>query len=627
MSTATPHVKLVGPDDVILVPEDATGGRRALAWFTLVLFLGVCVGTLAIDLAWPAPRQVAIGAEFERERQLEANARFSDGTLAAHTEREMRMTSRVRREVASPYALWLYQKLGYTHGEILAGKHGWLFMHGRTAAGSRTAALRLQLDLALSHLAALARRLEDAGTRLMVMPIPRKEVVASEFLPGGIDVKPWVESRTVEGLRERGVEVVDLSAAWAGRPAAELYHLAGSHWTSEAEWLAARALARALDREVDPAQRSTQLNVQPVSPPEWDLLTMAGVDVHVARAAVDTGGLPFHQVLDRSSGRPAMLDNPQATAQIAVVGTSFTAERGFTRLLSHVVDEQVAKSSELGGEPSKSLVSLLAARAGVPPPIVVFELPIHMLFAGTPLPGIDALTAQLPPPPRVELAPLRLPPGPKEALTQLGQARVFAASWPAELLAHDGWGDVLLRLRRTSSEHEVHIHLRIESHWRVYTWRAGESELWLPIVGANTLDAPELNLFASAPAGRASLELSNAELVARGSQLGEEFPQSVAKQIGGVWRAKLPESAAGGDALFLRIVQPDPKAGPVRVRLVARRGEQVWFAREFRARTGETMAVLDLGPAARTPDFQLAVECDERRIVVKSGFALRHGPQ
>lgn len=615
--------RLVGPDDVILVPEDATGARRVLALLTLLVFLGVCVGTLVIDVAWPAPRAIAIGAELERERALEANARFRDGSLAAHTERGMRMTSRVRRTVASPYALWLYQQLGYTHGEIVPGKEGWLFSRGRTAAGFRDEGLRSHLDTALGLLAALSRRLEDAGSRLVVLPIPRKELVAQEFLPTGLDIKPWVEGFVVEGLRARGVDVVDLAQAWKDRAPAELYHVAGSHWTSEAEWLSAQAVARAIGREVDVDQRSTELVVQPVAPPEWDLLTMAGVDVEQARAAANTGELPLHQVLRRGTATRAMTKNPIAQAQIAVVGTSFTAERGFWRLLSHVIDEQIARASELGGEPSRSLVTLLSARDGVPPPVVVFELPIHMLFVGAPFPGLDALTSQLPAPPHVELAELRQPPGLKQAQSRLSAARTLVALWPAEILAHDGWGDVLLRLRRTANDAALQVHLRLGRHWRSYTWRSGESELYLPVVGADTLSAPEMNLFASAVTGSAALDLAGADLVARGTRVGDEIAQVVAKESAGVWRAPLKSTSADRDALVLRVVQPDAEAGAVRARLVARRAGEVVFSREFRVRTGETLAVLELPEAARAADAELAVECDERLIVVKSGFALR----
>ncbi len=615
---------LVGPDDVILVPEDAAGGRRALAWLTVLLLFVVCVGTLVVDAVWPAPRPMAMGAEFEREQRLEANARFSDGTLAAHTEHVMRMTSRVRSTVASPYALWLYQKLGYTHGEVIPGKQGWLFSRGRTANEYSTEGLRAHLEVALAHLAALARRLEASGSRLVVMPIPRKEVACREQMPRGYDTRAWVETTVVDGLIERGVAVVDLNQAWANRPAAELYHVAGSHWTGEAEWLAAQATARTLGREVEPARRSTELSVQPGAPAEWDLLTMAGVDVKAAQAAIDTRRAPFHQVQEKLTRQRGMNGNPLADAEVVVVGTSFTADRNFSRLLSHVIDEQVAKLSQMGGEPSRSLVALLTERNGVPPPIVVFELPIHMLFVGAPFPGIDALTAQLPAPPQVELAPMRQLEGHKAALAQLGSARVVAATWPAGLLAHDGWGDVLLRLRRGSSEHPLQVHLRLERQWRSYTWRAGESELCVPVAGAGTLNAPELNLLASTAENRVSLELVGADLVARGTRFGEAIEQTVSNQVGGVWRAPLPSHAAEADTLFLRVVQPDPKASATRARLVARRGEQVILSREFHVRIGETMAVLDLGPAARAADVQLAVECDELRIVVKSGFGLRN---
>lgn len=621
-SSSDPRLPLVGADDEIVVPEDLVGARRALAAAIVALFLATCVATLVVDVVWPAPKQIAIGAELERENALARDARFLDGTLAAHTERRLRMTSRVRRTVASPYALWLYQALGYTHGEIIAGKQGWLFSEGRTALGYQRSALEWQVDSCVVLLSSLERRLAAHGVRLVVMPIPRKEVVCAEFLPRGLDPHAWVGPRLIDGLRARCVETVDLAAAWS---AAELehppYHVAGSHWTSEAESVAAEATARELGVWVPPQDRSTQLIWAAGSAPEWDLLTMAGVDVQVAREAVDSGWLKQHQVLDTSTRTPVLPSAPIDSAEIAVVGTSFTAERGFPRLLSHFANEPVAKLSELGGEPSRSLVKLLEARGGVLPRTIVFELPTHMLFSGGPFPGLAGLYGALPTPAHRALLPLRTFDSARAQLDALTHRPVAIALLARGLLAYDGQGLAQVLLRGKPGAEGVLVTLRTGSINRAYVWPAGAAEFVAPLL-TDRMSWGETHVLVSAVGAAASLEFTGAETIALASRVEHSFGEVVARQSSGVWRATFAPRLAAlqrhGAGLMLRAVQPDAKVGAVEASLVARAGDIELLRRTFQMRAGETRVVVDLCELAGRDGLSLSLECESHRVVVKS---------
>jgi len=620
-SSSDAKPRLVGADDVILVPEDLVGGRRVLAFATSLLFVLVCVATLVVDVTWPVPKPRLVGAELTNERAAEAAAKFSDGSLAAHVERSLRMTSRVRRTFGSPYALALYQLVGAVHGDALAGRDGWLFMHGRTSEAFDDAeALKLRDELVCT-ITAIARRVEALGTQMVVLPVPRREVWCAEHLPVGLDARPEIDSGLVEQLRARGVTVVDLLSSWPKDPdAPPMYFKVGSHWTIDGELAAAEATARAAGLWKPEDQRRSQLISATGASEEFDLLTMAGVDYDLAKASIPRGTRTAHRVVQKVDDGASEPEN----AELVVVGTSFTAERTFTSLLSHFCDEPAATTSEPGGEPSRSLLNLVRRRNGKLPRTIAFEVPVHMAFQRPQSPALDALLAALPTPECVAVAPMRIRQPSLPQLDKLGRTAVPLAVTLANTLPTDGDGSAHIRLRGKPGENGVLVAVRTGTMNRNYFWPHGVEEYIAPIFALGE-SAPEVQVLVSAPRGPSRLEFQSAEIVAFGTPM-HAFEPLVATQRDGIWVAALAPAPntleIAQPVLSLRFVQPSAEAGDVAASIVARRAGQVVWRRDFTARPGESNGVFDLRALGSLADCSLTLECSRTRLVVKAAEIL-----
>ena len=107
------------------------GGRLVLLVAAIVFFLIVSV-TLVVDVVRPLDLPALAGAERDRDQQRRLEARWRDGSRARLIDDDLRLRSRVRKSVSSPYTLALYQYFGEAQGTIMVGRSGWLFF-GRRA--------------------------------------------------------------------------------------------------------------------------------------------------------------------------------------------------------------------------------------------------------------------------------------------------------------------------------------------------------------------------------------------------------------------------------------------------------------------------------------------------------------
>jgi hypothetical protein len=619
-------VQLVDSDDAIVVPEDLQGRRRSLAWLTVALFALVCFGTLAVDVAWPAPRLVPIGGEAAREAALERNAKFSDGTLAALTDRRLRMTSRVRRWIATPYALGLHQHLNYTHGDVFTGSEGWLFQHTRTCAIWNEPVLRERLELHASMLASLALRLAALDCRLIVMPVPRKEVICAARIPDSIEMHAWAEPYVLASLRRRGVAQIDLADVWARAQSTEaLYFRTGSHWTPEAERLAAEELARETGERVDPELRRTALVSTPTTQPDVDLLAIAGVEISVARASAPPGDYIAHRVLWKSNGVQAFFRNGPIRADYAVVGTSFTSNRMMWRLLAHAVDKPVALLSEGGGEPARQFFRLLEKRAGKPPRHLVYEIPMHLMLQMPPPASFESLASKLAVAAHTELIGFSYQ-GLKDGRLQLEltPARRDLGALHRSELFQDGSGWTHVRLRGSPGPEGVRVILRTSDTVREYDWPSELKELFVPVPALAMRSQDVLVSFAARAGASARLTLDSAHVVALGERALHRFSAAAPAAI--VELTPLTTRLeARRVALVLKLSQPATKVGMTTATFLAYSGQQLVWRRDLVLREGVTTVVLDASELLGRDELSFRLECPTRPVGLTEGMLLGLG--
>jgi SGNH hydrolase-like domain, acetyltransferase AlgX len=114
------------------------------------------------------------------------------------------------------------------------------------------------------------RQLKQLGVRLIVVPVPAKVTIHSEFFDkrlAGVAASSSPEAAFFEALRAKGVEVLDLTQEFADAKAeGPLYCARDSHWNGRAIALAAKQLAAelkgGLQNKVELEAREEQIEIQ-----------------------------------------------------------------------------------------------------------------------------------------------------------------------------------------------------------------------------------------------------------------------------------------------------------------------------------------------------------------------------
>ncbi len=391
--------KGASPGDVSsegLIPEVPLG-RRTAACVT-AFFLACILLTSAIDFAFPIKKPRLIGREKVADQRLREEAQWLDGSRARLYEHDQRITSRVRRELGSYYGLGLYLLLQETSGQVILGHEGRIFLQGRTEVPQRTEEIALGLNGAWMR--ALDRRLARLGVQLVVVPIPRKSALYAADLPDTFDPQSHLDEKIVPEFLKRGIVTADLWTAYRDhlRISEEpLYFRADSHWTETAQLLAAEEACRVGGFGVEPGQRASQLQSSPMNP-ERDTLGLIGLDAAIDRHPGLLGTEKVTALDVVRGGEIVEHRNPSKPGMIALVGTSFSAERKLPALLSHCSQSMIWNAAKAGEHPLGTLHDFLPrARRERSTQHLVLEIPGHNLFGHRPLEEIEEIFAQNPP--------------------------------------------------------------------------------------------------------------------------------------------------------------------------------------------------------------------------------------
>jgi hypothetical protein len=124
---------------------------------------------------------------------------------------------------------------------VVRGGSHLFYLEDVRAAVSKWPALEANVGI----IAGLSQALRARGVRLLVVPVPTKAETYPELL-GGPDVPDVSPSkdRFLQGLRERGVECLDLRAAfYAAKRSRHLFPRTDTHWDQDAILLAADSIA------------------------------------------------------------------------------------------------------------------------------------------------------------------------------------------------------------------------------------------------------------------------------------------------------------------------------------------------------------------------------------------------
>jgi hypothetical protein len=199
------------------------------------------------------------------------------------TEKRIEEDSWLYRVVRPRTQAVLFETLGQAGADTVVGKNGWFFYRPEirylteplppTSGESGT-------DDPIRAIVSFRDQLAAHGIRLLVVPVPVKASIYPEFLSErasgrGAEVSAS-SSAFKRRLRDAGVDLVDLMAAFRDRDGAPLYLKTDTHWTPEgaalgagttADWLLSR-------RWIEAGPTSYGLRARPVSR-LGDLVAMA----------------------------------------------------------------------------------------------------------------------------------------------------------------------------------------------------------------------------------------------------------------------------------------------------------------------------------------------------------------
>ncbi len=371
-------------DNLIQTPGGGLGGgsgsegsmrsfTRTLATIVLVLSGLVLVGTAVVDCFFPKEIGRPVGQEARDIAEAKRNRRLRDGSLAKGFETRLRLRSRVRQSLAPYWSAVLLKTFNVVPSDLIAGKEGWLFLRDRVISLKSTR--RKAVVFTGGSLAAIHRRLGIFGSELIIMPVPRKSVACASMLPDGLNPHPEFERDLVQELRARGLFTIDAEEAWEGLPPHDRYLRMDSHWANQGIKSLADAVAE-IRPELVTGELELSLRERAIREPAR-LLSFAAIpsDHPVYRWVI---GGESHSLSFKQKGADNAMKDPSSNHDVAIVGSSFTKNFSFARILAVRFGRPVYPGGLQATPFAGSLAGFATKFSGIPyPEYILYEFPTH----------------------------------------------------------------------------------------------------------------------------------------------------------------------------------------------------------------------------------------------------------
>ena len=258
---------------------------------------------------------------------------------------------------------------------VIAGTGGWLF----TAEEARP--LMADLGPSLDQISKVRKDLADAGTMLVLVPVPAKMDIAASHAdaPELSANMAGLYASFIDGLQRMGVDVVDTRPALMAM-ASPAFFVTDTHWSLEG----AKAVAQSVAASGFIAAGGTDMTLkpQPAKKIIGDLVSYVTTD----RLAPMIGLAP-ETVVPYLANAGADTDlgdlfGPQAV-DVVLIGTSYSAnpDWSFTEALKLALKADVLNAAAQGQGPVQPMVDYLASDGfrDAPPKVVIWEFPLRYL--------------------------------------------------------------------------------------------------------------------------------------------------------------------------------------------------------------------------------------------------------
>ncbi len=316
-------------------------------------------------------------AQFPGRGDLPRDADFLRGGLTATLDSIYRKSLPHREPAIGMIGALRYLTVGEGRKGVLAGQDGWLFTTEEVRPPTD------DLDQSLDRIARIRERLEVAGARLVIVPVPGKlDVHRSKADPETAQGIATLYDAFLAGLRLRDVPVLDARSALRGGAEAELaFFPSDTHWTPGGAEDVAQALAASglvplgdTDFTISAGERIQFIGDLVSFVTTDDLAPMIGFTPETA-TPYTVSPLADGENLDIFGGT-------EAGATI-LIGTSYSANPtfSFSEALKLALRRDVLNLAEEGRGPAHPMLDYLASPdfRDAPPELVIWEFPVRYL--------------------------------------------------------------------------------------------------------------------------------------------------------------------------------------------------------------------------------------------------------
>jgi alginate O-acetyltransferase complex protein AlgJ len=279
--------------------------------------------------------------------------------------------------------------------QVRVGRDGWLFLtdeikYEGQKSFSKPVDAQALMDTRLDLIRDASKALSAQGVSLVVALVPDKARVYAPYLEKGV-YPAHNQARYaagLEGLKERGVAVVDLygplgQAAQAKAATAEpVYYKTDTHWNQAGAELSAKEISRTVavaKLELAPSAFATKAS-GPVAGRSGDLIRLMGLE-HMPAALRPAVDQEAPQVTEAVGAAPSGGLFGDAAVPVVLTGTSYSMRGNFHGHLQQALSAKVLNMAKDGGGFLQAMTDYLKDDAfkQSKPKLIVWELPERML--------------------------------------------------------------------------------------------------------------------------------------------------------------------------------------------------------------------------------------------------------
>lgn len=339
---------------LVVVPADRLGS----VLFT-VIFLLLTSGVGFWDLLGPAPAPKAIGAEEELAAARMGRATWADGTRMRLLDDAANDRSNLRHFLGPWLAALMLRYADEAGARTVVGRDGWLFLERRLNPPDLPPEIPARIWANIFR--CWERRLIARGTRLFLIPVPRRAVAVADQLLADHDPKPEWDAAFLSALEERGVPHVDLLPALSGVDSTELWSRYDTHWSRRGQLVAAGVIADAMRERlgldtVGREQRLAVLEGDVLMPQKKGLLAYAGLRLgsRAQRVLCPSDSKPSLMPLDHQHAM-MLTGKGRSNAPLWIGGTSYVAGENLVPYLRLELGTKIFSTATKGQVTSQAM--------------------------------------------------------------------------------------------------------------------------------------------------------------------------------------------------------------------------------------------------------------------------------